>query len=105
MLGIPYAGHLVRRKKEYMGRQILTVLAGILLSVLAVATSSYLIIIVRHPKHLDTNGVQVPEGTMRTLFSLELRDVTEIFITSFGELTDTLLTENDGVPNLDEADD
>jgi hypothetical protein len=41
---------------------------------------------------------------MRTRFSAEVRDI-EIFITSFGELTDTLLTENDGVPNLDEADD
>jgi hypothetical protein len=28
----------------------------------------------------------------------------EIFITSFGELTDTLLTENDAVPNGDEQD-
>jgi hypothetical protein len=33
----------------------------------------------------------------------KVRDV-EIFITSFGELTDTLLTENERVPNLDEAD-
>jgi hypothetical protein len=31
------------------------------------------------------------------------RDI-EIFITSFGELTDTLLAENEGEPNLDGAD-
>jgi hypothetical protein len=60
-------------------------------------------IIVRHPKHLDANGAQVPQGTMRTLFSAELRDVTEIFITSFGEMSDTLLTENEGVPLGDEV--
>jgi hypothetical protein len=61
-------------------------------------------LIVRHPKILDSNFVLVAAGTMRTLFSAEVRDI-EIFITSFGELTDTLLTENDGVQNLDEADD
>jgi hypothetical protein len=54
---------------------------------------------------LDANGAQTAGGTMRTLFSVELGDVTEIFITSFGEMTDTLLTENDGVPNSDEAED
>ena len=60
-------------------------------------------LVVRHPKILDANGALVAAGTMRTLFSAEVRDI-EIFITSFGELTDTLLTEHDGVPNLDEAD-
>jgi hypothetical protein len=34
----------------------------------------------------------------------KVRDI-EIFITSFGELTDTLLTKNDGMPNGDEAED
>ena len=36
-------GHLIRRKKECMGRQILAVLTGILLSVLAAAAGGYLI--------------------------------------------------------------
>jgi hypothetical protein len=62
-------------------------------------------LVVRHRKILDANGALVADGTMRALFSGELRDVTEIFITSFGELTDTLLTENDGVPKFDELDD
>jgi hypothetical protein len=61
-------------------------------------------LIVRHPKILDAYGALVADGTMRTLFSAEVRDI-EIFITSFGELTDTLLTENDGVPKFDELDD
>ena len=43
MLGLSDLGHLIQRKKECMGRQILTVLAGILLSVLAAAASGYLI--------------------------------------------------------------
>jgi hypothetical protein len=43
MLGLSNLGHLIQRKKEYMGRQILTVLAGILLSVLAAAAAGYLI--------------------------------------------------------------
>jgi hypothetical protein len=50
-------------------------------------------IVVRHPKILDANGALVADGTMRTLFYAEVRDI-EIFITSFGELTDTLLAEN-----------
>jgi hypothetical protein len=41
MLGLSNLAHLAPQKKEYMVRQILTVLAGILLSVLAAAASGY----------------------------------------------------------------
>jgi hypothetical protein len=41
MLGLSNLAHLVQQKKEYMVRQILTALAGILLSVLAAAAGGY----------------------------------------------------------------
>ena len=43
MLGHSKLGHLTQRKKKCMGRQILTVLAGIFLSVLVAAAGGYLI--------------------------------------------------------------
>jgi hypothetical protein len=43
ILGPSNLGHLVQRKKEYVGRQILTLLAGILLSVLGAAAGGHLI--------------------------------------------------------------
>jgi hypothetical protein len=61
-------------------------------------------LVFRHPKILDANGALVAVGIMRTLFSAEVRDI-EIFITSFGELTDALLTNNDGVSNREVAED